>query len=181
VGDPLDFLRTAEAGALLLVAAGAAATWTRLFPRLRTAAAPRGIVSLQLAFTAARAKAVIESWRARHLDGAARRSLFVDVPFVVFYAWTLGLLAVLAGRAAAGSDLLTPGDADTAAAAVAIGGWVAAFCDLVENGGLWLQLSGRTSGVLTAATSTVSAVKWLLAIGSGVASVVVLLLAWAHS
>jgi hypothetical protein len=134
-----------------------------------------GIVSLQLAFTPARARAILASWRARHLDGAATRSLFVDVPYIVLYAWALGALAALAGRAAAGDGFLSPADAATAAAWLAIGAWIAAFCDLVENAGLWLQIAKGRAGVLTPLTSAVSAVKWALAIGSGLASVSILL------
>src|SRR5438874_293647 len=130
--DPLGFLTTAEVGTLLFVATGAAVACSRLFPRLTTEVATRGIVSLQLAFTAARANAVVGSWRKQQLEGAARRSLLVDFPFIVSYAWALGLLAVIAGRAADASGRFDPMTADTTAAALAIAGWAAGFCDLVE-------------------------------------------------
>jgi hypothetical protein len=174
VGDPLAFLRTAEAGVLVLVTGAGAVTWTRLFPDVKTDEARWGIVSLQLAFTPAKARAILESWRARHLGGAAQRSLFVDVPYIVLYAWALGALATLAGRAAAGDGLLSPRDAATAAAWLAIGAWVAAFCDLVENVGLWFQIAkGLTA--LTIPTSVISTVKWALALGSLLASISILL------
>jgi hypothetical protein len=176
--DPLDFLHTAEVGTLLLVTAAAAYTWSRLFPRLLTKESPHGIVSLQLAFTARKAHAVIDCWRVRHLDGAAKRAQYIDLLFIVFYASALGLLAIAAGRAADSSGLLNPSDAGTAAAWLAIGAWVAGLCDFVENGGLLLQLSsnakGRLSGVLVAATSTVSTLKWSLALGAGLASLGIL-------
>jgi hypothetical protein len=169
--DPLGFLRTADDGSLLLITTAAALTWTRLFPQLNTKQAPCGIVSLQLAFTPSKAAAVIDSWRQHHLDGPAKRSLFTDLGFIVCYAWTLGLLASIAGRAAHASGLLNAQDAHTAAAALAISGWTAAFLDIAENGGLWLQLAGHLKPPLTAASSTVSASKWFLAFGSVLASI----------
>lgn len=173
--DPLGFLRNTEVGTLLLIATGSAITLMRLFPQLKTNQAPCGIISLQLAFTSKRAGSVIRSWRQHHLEGPARRSLLTDLLFIVCYAWMLGLLASFAGRAADASNLVGQQEARTLAAALAISGWTAAFLDTAENGGLWLQLSRTPNVVLTAATSTVSAAKWFLAFGSGLASLALLI------
>lgn len=65
---------------------------------LRTAAAPTGIVGLELAWSGARAVAILDSWGE---DGcvAARGSLWVDFAFIPAYVAGLGLLTALAARA----------------------------------------------------------------------------------
>lgn len=173
--DPLEFLRTAELGTLLAIATGAAITTSQLFPDLTTKQAPKGIVSLQLAWTKERARKVISSWRTHRLDRAANRSLLVDGPFIIFYSVALGLTAVLAGRAAEVSNLLSGDRADTIGSALAIAALVAGLCDFIENGGLALQLHGRLGQPIPGTTSSISALKWLLAFAVGVASLVLLI------
>ena len=89
---------------------------------LRTAAAPQGIVSFELAWTAERAAAMIDSW-----TGAARLagwgSLLLDYLFMWSYA---ALLAALARR-----TFPTPTGRTLAGAA-----WAAAAFDAVENAAL---------------------------------------------
>jgi hypothetical protein len=166
MGDPLDFLRTAEVGTLIAITGAAGVTVGRVFPSLAPRKAHRGMVALQLAWTKEKADAVIGFWRKRNREQAAKRAVYIDFAFIVFYSFGLGVLAVIAGRAAHAGGLLAGSDADTFGAALAIAGWVAGFCDCVENGGLLLMLSGRTSQPLPGATSLVSSVKWLLAAGS---------------
>jgi hypothetical protein len=125
--DPLDFLRTAEAGTLLLLTTAGALTCSQLFPSLRTGAARRGVISLQLAFSVKRARAVLDSWADQHLDGAAKRSQYVDFAYIALYAWALALLGVLAGRAV-GDELLSASNTRTAAAILAIAAWIAGAC-----------------------------------------------------
>ncbi|MGC8120054.1 hypothetical protein [Marinobacter sp. VGCF2001] len=55
---------------------------------LHTAAAPQGMVSLQLAGTADQTHAILRSWRDGNL-GLARLSLWLDLAFIVVYLATL--------------------------------------------------------------------------------------------
>jgi hypothetical protein len=165
-----DSLRSAELSTLFAITFGSSLVWSRLFPRLRTDVAPGGIVSLQLAWTSPRASSITRSWRERHLEGAARRSIYVDFPFIVLYSFAIAFLALLAGRAADASSLASSDTASSAAAAAAIAAWTAGLCDYLENGGLLLILRGTTGQPLPALTSTLSAVKWLLATGAGLFS-----------
>jgi hypothetical protein len=155
-------LRGSEVATLFAISAGAALTFMRLFPNLKTAVAKKGIVSLQLAWSSARANAVIGSWRERHLDGSVKRSIYVDVLYIAGYSFAIAFLALLAGRAARASGLFSAHTADLTADFVAIGAWVAGACDCLENGGLLLLLRS-TDQPVPALTSSVSTIKWLLA------------------
>lgn len=172
MSDLLDFLRTGELGILALVAIPAALLWMRLFPNLRLKdAAPRGIVSFELAWTSTRARRIIDGWQKDHRDGAARRSLWaIDAPFIVLYSIALSVLGVLAARTAYHSGLLSGSTADDLATGLAAASWGAGAADLIENVGLWLQFRFRPRQPLPAATSTVSTAKWLTALAVGVCS-----------
>jgi len=89
----------APLGILLAIVAGWALFVVRLFPNLKTVAAPRGIVSLQLAFTTARARVVVDDWRTRERAKAAARSQLTDVAFIALYVTALALVAVLVAHA----------------------------------------------------------------------------------
>lgn len=68
---------------------------------LRTAAAPDGIVSFELAGSPATARAILASWDARaHV--VAGLNLGVDYLFLVLYALTIGLGVLLVGEALGG-------------------------------------------------------------------------------
>lgn len=69
-----------------------------LLPRLTTTTAPRGIISLEVAGTKARAEALLNDWGDRGLLGAVRRSLYLDFAFIGGYATLACLLAVLLAR-----------------------------------------------------------------------------------
>jgi hypothetical protein len=165
--DPLSWLRTSEVGMLLLLSSAAALAWMTLFPNVNTRQAPRGVISLQLAFTAEKAEAILASWRRRHLDGPARRSQFTDFGYILCYLFVLALLGVISARAAHASGFLGRGHAQTAAALLAIGALATAFLDVVEDIGLLVQIGkgarAKPGALLVAATSSVSAAKWTLA------------------
>ena len=169
-----DHSRGSELATLFAISAGAALTFMRLFPNLKTAAAKKGIVSLQLAWSSARAKAVIESWRERHLDDSVKRSIYVDFLYIAGYSFAIAFLALLAGRAARASGLFSTHTADLMGNIVAIGAWVAGACDCLENGGLLLLLRS-TDQPVPALTSSVSTVKWLLAPAGALLSIGVLI------
>ncbi len=170
-----DSLRGSELAILFTIGAGAAATCVRLFPNLKTAAARSGIVSLQFAWTPARAAAITDSWRARHLDGSTRRSLYIDFFYIAGYGTAIAFLALLAGRAAKTSGFCSSHTADLTADFVAIGAWSAGLCDCLENGGLLLLLRGSTQQPVPALTSTVASIKWLLALAAALFSVALLI------
>jgi hypothetical protein len=159
----LDHLRGSELGILFAIGAGAALTSMRLFPNLKTDVARNGIVSLQLAWRSSRAAAVIGSWRERHLDGAVKRSIYVDFLYIASYTAAITFLALLTGRATKASGLFSDHTADLTADFTAIAAWIAGTCDCLENFGLLGQLDGATWQPVPALTSTISAIKWLLA------------------
>ena len=107
---------------------------------LRTPAAPRGIVSFELAGDAARAQRILESGGA---DGRARaaRILALDFVFLAAYAPGLALLCAAASdrERARGTRLAT------AAAVLAWGQLAAGGLDAVENLALLRILGGGTS------------------------------------
>ncbi|WP_437731826.1 hypothetical protein [Sorangium sp. So ce1335] len=105
--------------------------------RLRTEAAPWGIVSFELAGTTARARRIVESW-----DDAARLnaafSLGIDYLFLAVYASGLALACVMAADALRKRGL--PGAA--LGAALGWGQWLAGLLDATENAALFGILRG---------------------------------------
>lgn len=93
---------------------------------LRTAAAPLGIVSFELAGNVATARAMVVSW-----DETARIhagiSLGIDYLFMVAYAGAISLGCVLVARG------LAPGRLTSVGMALAWGQWLAAALDALEN------------------------------------------------
>jgi hypothetical protein len=132
-----------------------------LFPNLRTSAAPRGIVSLQLAWRRTRSDEIVSSWQTAQLLGAAKRSLVTDEFFLLAYGAFFVLTGVLLGRAAAASGLLSAQNGTRLSWLLAGVGVLIAILDAVENVGLWLQLNRRNRWTLP--TSLVSSAKWALA------------------
>jgi hypothetical protein len=156
-----ESLRGSELAILFTICAGVALTCMRLFPDLKTSVARRGIVSLELAWKSSRAGSIISSWRQKHLEGAAKRSIYLDFVYIPFYSFSIAFLGLLAGRAAE-TGLFSSHNADLTADFVAIGAWTAGFCDYLENGGLLLLLGRTTDQPIPAITSWVSAIKWAL-------------------
>jgi hypothetical protein len=139
---------------------------------LKTAVAPRGIVSLQLAGTAGRAREVIDSW-----DDAASRSarhgVWLDYLYLVSYAAALVLGCVWAARQLAGASVWMAAIGPILAWLVVL----AAVFDAIENLALLVQLS-RAPGAFWAALSWVCAwAKFLLA-GLGVVYVLSAIVLW---
>jgi hypothetical protein len=130
---------------------------------LFTDAAPLGEMSLQLAGSAAAAKAVVKSWASvRH---QARLQVIVDLPFVVFYAATLFHFGLWARRRA-----LAAGEQWLAAAArvAAWGGLAAGILDFIEDWGLWVALRDQATDAVAARTAFCATAKFAL-IATGVA------------
>lgn len=119
---------------------------------LQTSAAPRGIISFELAGTGARAQAMLDSWDARARLYAAL-GLGLDYLFMVSYAATIGLAAAWAGRQL-GAHRRWP---------IALGlalGWglaLAALLDAVENFALTVMLLAGTAAAPWPVVSAVCA------------------------
>jgi hypothetical protein len=172
-----DHLLGSELAILFTIAAGCALTSMRLFPSLKTNVAS-GIVSLQLAWTSERAAAIVGSWRERHLEGAAKRSLYVDYfLYIPCYTAAITFLALLTARAVKVSGLswFSAHSADLTGDFTAAAAWIAGTCDCLENVGLLRQLGGATDQPVPALTSTVSMIKWVLALAAALFSLTLLI------
>jgi hypothetical protein len=95
---------------------------------LKTAEAPRGILSFELAFTAARSEAIVRSWDS--VRKIAKNSLLLDFVFIPLYSTTLALLCIVAGHFFQRHNW---SGLSTVAVVIAWYQWVAGLLDLVEN------------------------------------------------
>jgi hypothetical protein len=115
------------AGTLILVA-----VFQVVHAPLRTAPAPFGIISLQVAWTAEKAQTILDSWDASARLHAAF-GLGIDYLFMPLYGLTLALAALLAaGR--------HPGPFSRLGPWAGWGALLAAVCDGTENAGQFQQL-----------------------------------------
>jgi hypothetical protein len=146
-----------------LLALAAAIGMALVSEPLRTSAAPSGMASLQMAWTADDAARIIGSWTDK---APARTNLWIDFAFLVLYAaWLCHLGAAGAERAeAAGWHRLA-----RAARLAAAGGLLAGAADALENVGLLAMLGGSRGSVpyLTslAATAKFALIGISLAVG----------------
>jgi hypothetical protein len=175
VDAPFLGLRGSELAILFVACGGVALVWTQLFPNLTTSVAPRGIISLQLARSSERAAAIVQSFQEAHREGTARRSLYVDFPFILLYSFALAFLGLLAGRAALASGLASSATADSLALATATAAWAAGLCDCLENVGLLFMLRGKTGQPLPGLTTAAAWAKFGLLTSTGLFVVGVLL------
>src|SRR5262245_38781494 len=104
---------------------------------IRTPAAPRGIISFELAGDTANAQRMIDSWDARVRQFAAF-SLGIDYLYMVAYSTTIALACLWA------ADRFRRTLPTLAAVGpwLAWGQWLAALCDAQENVGLTVMLLG---------------------------------------
>jgi hypothetical protein len=137
--------------------------------RLRTTAAPRGIVSLELASTEERTRAILDSWH--HVPVAwadAASVLYWNFAFLLVYATILSHLCAWAGRTVEAA-WNWPGAAG-AGVVLAWLSWLAAACDAGENACLLRQLKAGQGAALAAMARTFALTKFVL-IGIGLAFV----------
>ena len=144
-------MRSSELGILLAIGIGGAATLARAFPKLRTDTTPKGIVDLELPRTTVRADEVVAAWKEQRLEGAAKRSILIDLPFVAAYTCALAAFAALMARL---------GDAD--ATPLVLAAVAAGVLDLVENALMWRMLGEKTAQPLPALTTAAAAMKFTL-------------------
>jgi hypothetical protein len=124
---------------------------------LRTAAAPKGVVSFEFAGDVATARAMLDSWDARAREFAGF-SLGFDYVFMIAYStttalaclWAAGVWAPVAPALAA----LGPG--------LAWGSWAAGLCDAVENAALTVLLLGQVADPWPAIAWVFALVKFVL-------------------
>ncbi len=165
---PLSWLapmhRRAAFGVLLIATLAVFATISALDAPLRTAAAPNGIVSFELAGSPEQAQAILASWDASARI-AAGLSLGVDYLFMVLYALTIGLGCVLVGEGLGGAPARL-------GVVLAWGQVLAAVLDAVENWALIRWLLGSRAGFWPSLAAGCATVKFAL-VGLGLAFVLV--------
>ncbi|HVE70149.1 MAG TPA: hypothetical protein VNI54_02185 [Thermoanaerobaculia bacterium] len=119
--------------------------------QLIRAGTPGAIVDLELAWTKTAAQSVIAKWA--NVLHVARRSIYVDFVFIVFYSLLLRMVC------AAASQHLN-GGWQRAGELLAWGMLVAGVLDVIENIGMLMMLNGNFAPVLI--VSIAAAVKFLL-------------------
>jgi hypothetical protein len=144
--------------------------------RLRTSAAPRGMVNLQLAHNQPHAAAIIQSWKDKHppplqvdtmegivqpipdgVDKLAVDLLLADFAFILLYSLALSMLTVW-----------LPLDSRTAAIGSLLGYliWVGALSDALENTLLLRMLNGEINADNVSLIRLVAGIKFLLFLAS---------------
>lgn len=128
---------------------------------LHTTGTPWGMVGFELAFTAARAQAMIDAWRAVDAIETARVGLGVDMGFLLAYPWFFRLSISLLRRPAADNAMDR------------LGAWLARAIlaciplDAIENVALWQQVSHEASAGLAALAGIAATLKFLLLLLAG--------------
>ncbi|WP_437707098.1 hypothetical protein WMF45_25685 [Sorangium sp. So ce448] len=145
----------------LAVASGAAALSAD--KRLRTEAAPCGIISFELAGTRARVRRILESWGDDARLSAAF-SLGVDYLFMAAYANGLALACVMGADALRTRGLPAAG----LGAPLAWGQWLAGLLDATENAALLRILRGSDEPLWPPLARRCAQAKFFL-VGAGIA------------
>ena len=115
-------------GVLVLLTIILSMVLDRIGQPLKTAAAPQGIVSFELAFSRARSEAIVRSWE--RVRESAKKSLRWDYVFIPLYSTTLALLCIMAGHSFQRQDW---SGLTAVAAVLAWYQWFAGLLDMVEN------------------------------------------------
>lgn len=122
---------------------------------------PYGIVGYELAFTAARARHILETWRSMDALETARVSLGLDLAFLLAYPWFFRVSCQLLRRRGATSAFDRAGQ------------WLAGavlLCtplDATENFVLWRMLETNVTPVEAALAGLVATLKFLLVLAAG--------------
>jgi hypothetical protein len=160
--DPLSFIPDANLGILFGMSAALAALCSALFPALRTPQSPAGILSLQLAPSPSKVRAIVGAWDRDGQMSAAWRSLWLDLPFIALYVLALASLASLVGAATAAGGLLPAAHGETVAAVGVLLSLVTGVLDLIENAGLVMALRGHSAQPVPLITAAAATAKMLL-------------------
>jgi hypothetical protein len=132
---------------------------------LKNAVAPQGIVSLEVAGSAAEAASIIASWKD---PAAAARQVYWDFAFILLYSLSLFNIGLSASRRAGVNNLPLLA---AAARAAAWSGLLAGLFDMGENIGLLRELAGHATDRLAAWTSFCATTKFTLVATSFVVSI----------
>ncbi len=154
-------------------------------PLQATEASPRGIVSLEMADSEEGIATILSAWRQEELVATAKRSVWIDFPFLLAYSSFLALLTLFLRKKLRAltreSAPAQKGWFDKLCALhlkllpfVAIAFWLAGFLDLIENVLLLRLLNGATG---PAAYWLATAKFTLLKIGAVVLALSLILLA----
>jgi len=127
---------------------------------LKNQHAPRGVVSLELAWTGKNAREVVDSWKADRLKRAAYRQVLLDFIFIAGYTALLIATALSCQRAtnATGLTFLA-----WTAGLAAYGALAAGIFDCLENIGLLGMLAGCTTTPVAFITALFASAKFILA------------------
>ncbi len=123
---------------------------------LKTSVSPAGIVSFELAGRASKAESILASWDTRAQLYAAF-GLGLDYLFMVAYASTLSLAALLVGEKHGGAFA-------SLAPRVAWGAFAAAILDAVENLALWRILTHQAMSTCAPLAAFCASLKFTLVI-----------------
>ena len=165
MSDPLGSIGSPELGILLAIALAALCSAARLLQAVGPLDPEVPPIKLELPLRTSKAKKLVEDWEKSRELGAVRRWVYADFPFLLCYGAALAAVGSLAGRAA--------GDARLGAVFV-WAGLAAPLFDVLEDLGMLRMLRKHFGQPLPAATTVVSAIKWVLALGVGVGSLGVL-------
>lgn len=136
------------------------AALTVLNEPLKTAEAPWGMVSLQLAGTQAKASAVLRQWDPSASGYALLSLVGPDLLFLLVYSNSLALVCVWASA-------ILPGRWRGVGSVLAWGQWIAGLLDVAENVALLTILLGSTSE-LWARLAQLCAIGKFVLVGLGI-------------
>jgi hypothetical protein len=170
VSDPLDFIGTAPLGIACGIALLGVYTTGRVIVAVGPADADVKPIRLEAPRSTANARRLVEEWERRGALGAIKRWVYADFPFLIAYALAIAAAGSLAARASiAGLDAHAP-DMTKVGALFTYMGLAAGVLDAVEDVLMLAILRKRWQQPIPAATTAVSAMKWILvgfaAIGS---------------
>lgn len=127
--------------------------------------APQGILSLEFAFTAEKAKGIVEAWSKVNALDRAIKLQWIDFLFMAAYSTALSLACIWSTKLLPGFDSRWLG----AGIVLAWGQWVAAIFDAIENLCLFPFLYGTAKdGVPLALVASLSAGLKFGLIGLGI-------------
>jgi hypothetical protein len=124
-----------------------------------SAVTPGGILAYELAFTADRAKAILDLWRIAGVTESARVSLGVDVGFLLVYPWFFWLsvrLLRIPRFVVSGSTM------DRAGAVLGSAVLACTPLDAFENWALWRMIEDGPSGTLAMLAGVAASAKFVL-------------------
>jgi hypothetical protein len=175
LADPLPTLGDGDVAVLLASAVAGLALIGQMLPNYLRARTGYGLASLELAHRPSRARRIVDAWCRRSADGAAKRSLLTDLPFIALYVAALVTATILIEHAARATGVHDAGEVRLVVRWGTAAALAAGACDLAEDVGLTVTLFGRPLPVLVPLTALFAATKFLLLAGLAAALVAIVL------